>query len=242
MGAQQNRRQSQRIQPFVAPCRYVVADERVPGLLTDISRNGGRVHTEVEPPAVGAALSVIFNKNLVHSALSLLLNFCTLAVFYVMLNAQFLGIVQVLVYAGAIVVLFLFVVMLLGAELGEKVVTWLTLRNIIFIGLSLVLLTFVGTAVFENFIGGAKGDFTPEAAQQFGQVQLVGSVLFTDYVLSFQLVGVLLSVGVLGVIWLAKTLYPDQVDLDCATETSYFYRTFYKYELPEAELTALCGS
>lgn len=154
--------------------------------------------------AVGAALGVIFNKNLVHSALSLLLNFCTLAVFYVMLNAQFLGVVQVLVYAGAIVVLFLFVVMLLGAELGEKVVTWLTLRNIIFVGLSLVLLTFVGTAVFENFIGGAKGDFTPEAAQQFGQVQLVGSVLFTDYVLSFQLVGVLLSVGVLGVIWLAQ--------------------------------------
>jgi iron complex transport system substrate-binding protein len=48
--------------------------------------------------------------------------------------------------------------------------------------------------------------------------------------------------SVLGVIWLAKTLYPDQVDLDCATETSYFCRTFYKYELPEAELTALCGS
>lgn len=73
--------------------------------------------------AVGAALGVIFNKNLVHSALCLLLNFGVLAVFYIMLNAQFLGIVQVLVYAGAIVVLFLFVVMLLGAELGEKVVT-----------------------------------------------------------------------------------------------------------------------
>lgn len=154
--------------------------------------------------AVVAALGVIFNKNLVHSALSLLVNFATLAVFYVMLNAQFLGIVQVLVYAGAIVVLFLFVVMLLGAELGEKVTTWLTPRNIVFIVLSLVLLTFVGTAVFENFIQGAKGDFTPEAAQQFGQVQLVGSSLFTDYVLSFQLVGVLLSVGVIGVIWLGQ--------------------------------------
>jgi NADH-quinone oxidoreductase subunit J len=154
--------------------------------------------------AVGAALGVIFNKNLVHSALCLLLNFGVLAVFYVMLNAQFLGVVQVLVYAGAIVVLFLFVVMLLGAELGEKVVTWLTLRNIIFVGLSLVLLTFVGTAVFENFIQGAKGNFTPEAAQQYGQVELIGSVLFTDYVLSFQMVGVLLSVGVIGVVWLAQ--------------------------------------
>ncbi len=156
--------------------------------------------------AIGAALGVIFNKNLVHSALCLLLNFGVLAVLFVMLNAQFLGIVQVFVYAGAIVVLFLFVVMLLGAELGERVTTWLTLRNIIFVGLSLVLLTFIGTAVFENFIYGAKGNFTPEAAQQAGQVQLVGSVLFTDYVLSFQMVGVLLSVGVIGVIWLAQHL------------------------------------
>ena len=154
--------------------------------------------------SVVAAFGVIFNKNLVHSALSLLVNFGALAVLYVMLNAQFLGIVQVLVYAGAIVVLFLFVVMLLGAELGETVTTWLTLRNIILVVLSLILLTFVGTAVFENLIQGAKGDFTPEAVQQFGQVELVGSVLFTDYVLSFQLVGVLLSVGVIGVVWLAQ--------------------------------------
>jgi len=116
-----------------------------------------------------------------------------------------------LVYAGAIVVLFLFVVMLLGAELGEKVTTWLTLRNIIFVGLSLVLLTFVGTAVFENFIYGAKGDFTPEAVQQAGQVELVGSVLFTDYVLSFQLVGVLLSVGVIGVVWLAQHVEKSKI-------------------------------
>lgn len=78
------------------------------------------------------------------------------------------------------------------------------MRNIIFVGLSLVLLTFLGTAVFENFIQGAKGNFTPEAAQQYGQVELIGSVLFTDYVLSFQMVGVLLSVGVIGVVWLAQ--------------------------------------
>lgn len=153
---------------------------------------------------VVSALGVIFNRNLVHSALSLLVNFCTLAVFYFMLNAQFLGIVQILVYAGAIVVLFLFVVMLLGAELGEKVTQWLTLRNVFLIVLSLILLTVVGTAVYENVIQGAHGNFTTEAVQQFGQVQLIGSVLFTDYVLPFQMVGVLLSVGVIGVVWLAQ--------------------------------------
>jgi NADH-quinone oxidoreductase subunit J len=153
---------------------------------------------------VVSALGVVFNRNLVHSALSLLVNFCTLAVFYFMLNAQFLGIVQILVYAGAIVVLFLFVVMLLGAELGEKVTQWLTLRNVFLIVLSLILLTVVGTAVYENVIQGARGNFTTEAVQQFGQVQLIGSVLFTDYVLPFQMVGVLLSVGVIGVVWLAQ--------------------------------------
>ena len=58
MGAPQNRRRSERIQPFVAPCRYVVGEARVPGFVTDISRHGGRVHTDVEPPAVGATLSV----------------------------------------------------------------------------------------------------------------------------------------------------------------------------------------
>lgn len=154
--------------------------------------------------AIGSALGVIFNKNVVHSALSLLVNFGTLAVFYFMLNAQFLAVVQILVYAGAIVVLFLFVVMLLGADLGEAVTNWLTVRNIVLVALGLVLLTVVGTAVFENFIYGARGDFTPEAVQAFGQVELIGSVLFTDYVLAFQLIAVLLSVGVIGVVWLAR--------------------------------------
>ena len=58
MGVQQNRRRSERIQPFVAPCRYVVGEARVPGFVTDISRHGGRVHTEVEPPAQGVSLTV----------------------------------------------------------------------------------------------------------------------------------------------------------------------------------------
>jgi hypothetical protein len=58
MGVQQNRRRSERIQPFVAPCRYVVGEARLPGFLTDISRHGGRVHTDAQPPAEGASLTV----------------------------------------------------------------------------------------------------------------------------------------------------------------------------------------
>ena len=154
--------------------------------------------------AIIAAFGVIFNRNVVHSALSLLVNFSALAALYFTLNAQFLGIAQILVYAGAIVVLFLFVVMLLGAELGEPVSDWITWRNGIMVVLGLILLTVIGTAVFEYFPGGARGDFTQETVAQFGQTQAVAAALFTDYLLSFQLVAVLLSVGVVGVVWLAQ--------------------------------------
>lgn len=155
--------------------------------------------------AILSALGVIFNKNVVHSALFLLVNFGTLAFFYFMLNAQFLGVAQILVYAGAIVVLFLFVVMLLGADLGEPVKSWVNGRNIFLAVLALVLLTVVGTAVFENLVQGAPGgDISTETVTQFGQTQMIASVLFTKYTLPFQLVAVLLSVGIVGVVWLAQ--------------------------------------
>jgi len=58
MAAPRAQRQAERIQPFVAPCRYVLGDQRHSGYLTDISARGGRIHTEVEPPPVGAVLTV----------------------------------------------------------------------------------------------------------------------------------------------------------------------------------------
>ncbi len=161
--------------------------------------------------AVAAALGVIFNKNVVHSALSLLVNFCVLAIIYFMLNAQFLAVVQILVYAGAIVVLFLFVVMLLGADLGEPVSDWLTLQNAFLVALGLILLTVIGTAVFENVIYGQRGDLTPQAVEQFGQVELISKTLFTNYLLAFELASVLLLVGIVGVVWLARR--PKQQDI-----------------------------
>lgn len=154
--------------------------------------------------SVVAALGVIFNKNVVHSALLLLVNFCALAVFYFMLNAEFLAVAQILVYAGAIVVLFLFVVMLLGAELGETISNWLTWQNGLLAVLGLILLTVIGTAVFENYVYGAHSNFSRSAIYDYGHVQMIGSILFTDYVLAFQLVAVLLSVGIIGVVWLAQ--------------------------------------
>jgi NADH-quinone oxidoreductase subunit J len=154
--------------------------------------------------AVISALLVVFNRNVVYSALALLTNFCTLAVFYFMLNAQFLGVAQILVYAGAIVVLFLFVVMLIGADLGEPVDIWLSPRNTIMIAFGLLLLTVIGTALFEGMISGQPGQVTNEVVADMGQTRVIARALFTDYVLPFQLVAVLLTVGVIGVVWLAQ--------------------------------------
>ena len=154
--------------------------------------------------AIGAALAMVFSRNAVHSALFLLLNFCMVAVLYLLLNAQFIAVTQIVVYAGAIVVLVLFVIMLLGAELGESIPSWITPRHGLLIFLGLAMLTVVGTAVYEEFgrylAKAVRGDITPEVIASEGSVELVGRALFTDYLLAFELTSVLLLVGIIGVV------------------------------------------
>ena len=154
--------------------------------------------------SVLAALGVIFNRNAVYSALSLLGNFAALAVLYLLLNAQFIAMVQVVVYAGAIVVLFLFVVMLLGAGGETQPENWFNWRTALVIAAALVLLTLAGTVVFEGAIHGAIGTATSEQIAQVGQTQAVGAVLFTDYLLPFELASVLLLVGMIGAVVLGQ--------------------------------------
>jgi len=154
--------------------------------------------------AVLAALGVVFNRNAVYSALSLLLNFASLAAFYLMLNAQFIAVVQIIVYAGAIVVLFLFVVMLLGAGGEMRPRNWLSWHTAFFVGLALVLLTLLGTVVYEGFIGGATGTATPQRVAEVGQTEAVGVALFTKYLLPFELASVLLLIGMIGAVVLGQ--------------------------------------
>ncbi len=154
--------------------------------------------------AVIAAFGVVFNKNVVHSALFLLLDMVMLAGLYVLLNAEYIAVIQILVYAGAIVVLILFVIMFLGAELGERIPTWLTVRNLIVVFLAAVFLTVTGTAVFEWLgVGQAiHGNVTPQLITQNGSVEMVGAAIFTDYILPFEFASVVLLVGIVGVITL----------------------------------------
>ena len=154
--------------------------------------------------SVLAAAGVVLNRNAVYSALSLLVNFCMLAVLYVMLNAQFIAMVQVVVYAGAVVVLFLFVEMLLGASGRSGPLSWVTPRAIVALVVAFLLLTIVGSVVYEGPIGGASGNATQEAIARVGQVQAIGLALYTDYLLAVELAAVLMLVGLVGALVLTQ--------------------------------------
>jgi NADH-quinone oxidoreductase subunit J len=159
--------------------------------------------------AIVAAVGVVISRRPIYSALFLLLNFASLAALYVMLQAQFLAAVQVIVYGGAIVVLFLFVVMLLGGgDLNDirdgnrpfpQRVGW---PRFVAMGLALLLLAGLGYGLVSGQLSATSGD---AAAFGQGSVQAIGAVLYTDYLLPFELASVLLLVGMIGAVVLARS-------------------------------------
>ncbi len=162
--------------------------------------------------AVAAAVGVITSRKPVYSALFLLLNFATLAALYILVQAQFLAAVQVIVYAGAIVVLFLFVVMLIGGgelnDIRDRNKTALA-RFTWPRGLALVLgLGLLGGVVYGLLSGQLMTAQNDAAAFGQGSVQAIASVLYTNYTLPFELASVLLLVGMIGAVVLAQP--PDK--------------------------------
>jgi len=152
------------------------------------------------------ALGVILAKNPVHSALMLVQTLFGIAVLFVQLEAHFLAAVQVIVYAGAIVVLFLFVIMLLGVD---KVESWeqgpLSFQRWAAGGIALVGAAMIAL-VAARAIDLGRGAVSTTGALDTGEsnVVLVGKALFTDYVFAFELTGVLLVVAVIGAVVLAR--------------------------------------
>lgn len=143
--------------------------------------------------AIGSAMGMLLSRNAVHSALFLVLNFMTIAVFYLILNAPFIAMVQITVYAGAIMVLFLFVIMLLGAERAQAIQkeSWGQLA----VGLTLagILIITVLTAVL---LDGAQSSSMPMIDTS---PTALGLRLFEAYVFPFEVTGVLLLAAMIGV-------------------------------------------
>ena len=155
--------------------------------------------------AIVAALGVIVARNVVYSALSMLANFCALGALYIMLSAEFLGIAQLIVYAGAIVVLFLFAVMLVGGKKPSDEKMFRPFINVAAIGLGILLLGELVYLTLSAIITGRMGIATPELIGKTGSVQILSTTLFTNYLLPFELVSVLLLVGLVGAVALAKS-------------------------------------
>jgi NADH-quinone oxidoreductase subunit J len=135
--------------------------------------------------AICASLGVIFAKDAIRGALCLVVNFFILSFLYFSLNAQFLGIVQVVVYTGAIMVLFLFVIMLLNLGGVKLLQDRFDAKKPFAVVMGLILLVGVGLA-------------------DYGAPPAVGRTLFTEYAVPFECVSVLLLIGIVGSILLAK--------------------------------------
>jgi NADH-quinone oxidoreductase subunit J len=158
------------------------------------------------PLSVVAALGMVLSRNAVYSALLLVVNFFCLAGFYVLLEAQFVAAVQVIVYAGAIMVLFLFVLMLLGV--GNEVVVKEQMRGqrpaavLLTLGLLVAIVAALAAGVFD------AAPASLAAANEGGNVQAVGRLLFTRYTFAFETAGVLLVVAAVGALVLGKRQRP----------------------------------
>jgi NADH-quinone oxidoreductase subunit J len=148
--------------------------------------------------AVLAAVGVVAQRNAVRSALFLLVHFICLAGLYILLNAQFVAMVQIIVYAGAIVVLFLFVVMLLGMERAEEGPDLRPYFGLVGALLGVLLLAGVVWALLSV----SPGPVT--AATPGSSVRGIGAALLTDFAVPFELASVVLLVAMVGAIALAR--------------------------------------
>lgn len=150
-----------------------------------------------------SALLVVFSKNPVHSVLYLIITFFVIAAHYVLLNAQFLAIVHVIVYAGAIMVLFLYVIMLLNLNQEAEPHKSNLIRFAATISAGLLLLVLVGT------LKGTDQMLVQSAAPvEVGLVKSLGRVLFKEYMLPFEISSILLLAAMVGAVMLGK---PDNI-------------------------------
>ena len=151
--------------------------------------------------AIATALGMVLNKNTVNSALMLVLNIVSISGLYLLLQAQFLALIQIVVYAGAIMVLFLFVIMLLNVDDDEHLFDRFRVKYLI--------VTLLAVVVFAQILYGIAGvtDLLPEISSDMttvGTVEAVAEVLYTDYLFAFQITAILLTAAVVGALMIAQ--------------------------------------
>lgn len=152
--------------------------------------------------AVVSGFLVVRCQSPVNSALALVNTFFCLAVFYVMLYAPFMAAIQVIVYAGAIMVLILFVIMLLnlGTEARKRYT-----HGVVWAAISSLLVLLLATRFIKlGRVTGAEGEITDYMIQTQGHTELIGKALYTEFLLPFEIASILLLVAIVGAVVLAK--------------------------------------
>ena len=168
---------------------------------------------------VGAALGVVLSRNPVHAALFLVLAFFNSAALWLLLEAEFLGIVLVLVYVGAVMVLFLFVVMMLDvnvAQLREGFTKHAPL-GVLVAGIMIAEIVYV---VWVRHLGFDLGAAAAAVVPAVSNTKALGAVLYTDYVLPFQLAAVVLLIAIVAAIVLTMRRRPGYKQQDIAKQVA----------------------
>ncbi|MEU1884570.1 NADH-quinone oxidoreductase subunit J [Micromonospora sp. WMMD987] len=153
------------------------------------------------PLALIGAIGMVWARNAVHSALFLVLTMLCLGVFYVLQAGPFIGMVQIIVYTGAIMMLFLFVLMLVGRDASDSLIETLRGQRVAAVVLGLGFAGLVGTGLYRALDGVAAVGLEQPNAE--GNVQGIARLLFTKYVLAFELTSALLITAAIGAMVLA---------------------------------------
>jgi NADH-quinone oxidoreductase subunit J len=163
--------------------------------------------------AIACAISLVYHKNPLYSAISLIGVFISLAGIYLTLAAPFIAAVQILVYAGAIMVLVVFVIMLLNLDedqgAGNRLPYLYTVGAVFGLGL-LAQAFFIYTAVSKNQ---DVSVFRKEAQEQAGLTLSIGKAMFTEYLLPFEIVGLLLLMAIVGAMLLTRRAFNPKLEL-----------------------------
>jgi NADH-quinone oxidoreductase subunit J len=149
------------------------------------------------------SLLVVTRRNPVHSVLLMLVLFVHIAVLYLFLNAEFLAAIQIIIYAGAILVLFLFVIMLLNLKQEETVKKYQS-QWPISAGIAIVFAIFLSMVVGKITVMPPLGEYSIEAIKAEGSMMTIGMVLYTKYLLPFEIASLVLLVALIGAVVLAK--------------------------------------
>jgi NADH-quinone oxidoreductase subunit J len=177
----------------------IAAVELAQGVQNTMSTGEATSFWVLGPLALLGALGMIFAKNAVHSALFLVLTMLCLGVIYMVQQAPFLGFVQIIVYTGAIMMLFLFVLMLVGRDSSDSVVEVIRgqrlAATVLGVGLAALIVAAISRSLTDVTPVGLQGD---EANGGNGNVENIGRSIFTDWLFAFELTSALLITAAVG--------------------------------------------